>query len=165
VISAVPGEGKSTISVNLANLFASGGQSTLLIDGDLRNPELSRHLGVGAKRGLIEVIAGTTPLAEATLEVPQSVLRFLPAVLQGVKAQIGELCGFSAAENSEHAALVVEMVVRDSGHALHDCSTPAVDCAAAPGESSQSSARKNSPSAVSGNHRAPPNVCSAPKSQ
>ena len=44
VISAMPGEGKSTIAVNLANLFAAAGRSTLLIDGDMRNPQLSRLL-------------------------------------------------------------------------------------------------------------------------
>ena len=52
VISAVPGEGKSTIAVNLANVLARGGRSTLLIDADLRNPQLTRRLGADAKCGL-----------------------------------------------------------------------------------------------------------------
>ena len=54
----MPGEGKSTIAVNLANLFAAGGRSTLLIDGDMRNPQLSRLLSPDAKSGLVELIAG-----------------------------------------------------------------------------------------------------------
>ena len=82
MISASPGEGKSTIAVNLANLFAGGGQSTLLIDGDMRNPELSRQLAIDAKTGLLELIAGGIPLAKATRAIPETTLRFVPAVLQ-----------------------------------------------------------------------------------
>ena len=82
MISASPGEGKSTIAVNLANLFAGGGQSTLLIDGDMRNPELSRQLAIDAKTGLLELIAGGVPLAKAARAIPETTLRFVPAVLQ-----------------------------------------------------------------------------------
>ena len=74
VISAVPGEGKSTIAVNLANVLARGGRSTLLIDADLRNPELSRRLGADAKCGLLELMAGSVPLSQATRIVSDSKL-------------------------------------------------------------------------------------------
>ena len=42
VVSAVSGEGKSFFASNLAFLAARQGQRVLLIDGDLRNPHLSR---------------------------------------------------------------------------------------------------------------------------
>jgi|HubBroStandDraft_6_1064221.scaffolds.fasta_scaffold08112_3 succinoglycan biosynthesis transport protein ExoP len=91
VISATPGEGKSTIAVNLANLFAAGGRSTLLIDGDLRNPQLSRLLSPDAKGGLVELIAGKIAFTKAMRAIPQSTLRFIPTVLQQRIANTADL--------------------------------------------------------------------------
>ena len=91
VISAVPGEGKSTIAVNLANLFAGGARSTLLIDADMRNPELSWRLGTDAKLGLLELIAGLAPLDKMIRPVSKGTLAFLPTVLQQRIANSGDL--------------------------------------------------------------------------
>lgn len=91
VISAIPGEGKSTIAVNLANLFAGGGGSTLLIDGDMRNPELSRQLGSDAKYGLLDLIAGAVPLSKTTRPVAKSKLSFVPTVLKQRIANTSDL--------------------------------------------------------------------------
>ena len=91
VISATPGEGKSTIAVNLANLFAAGGRSTLLIDGDLRNPQLSRLLSPDAKGGLVELIAGKIAFTKAMRAIPQSTLRFIPTILQQRIANTADL--------------------------------------------------------------------------
>jgi succinoglycan biosynthesis transport protein ExoP len=91
VISAIPGEGKSTIAINLANLIAGSGRKTLLIDGDMRNPELSRQLGTDAKHGLLELIAGTVSLNQAARAVPQSTLQFVPTILQQRIANSGDL--------------------------------------------------------------------------
>ena len=91
VISALPGEGKSTIAVNLANVLARGGRSTLLIDADLRNPQLTRRLGKDAKCGLLELMAGTAHLTEATRMVSDSRLCFLPAVMRQPIANSGDL--------------------------------------------------------------------------
>ena len=91
VISALPGEGKSTVAVNLANVLARGGRSTLLIDADLRNPQLTRRLGKDAKCGLLELMAGTAHLTEATRIVSDSRLCFLPAVMRQPIANSGDL--------------------------------------------------------------------------
>jgi succinoglycan biosynthesis transport protein ExoP len=82
VISSIPGEGKTTIAVNLAQSFSAGGHTALLIDADMRNPDLSRKLGVGAETGLVEVIAGLVPLDGATCVVPRSKLHFMPTFLK-----------------------------------------------------------------------------------
>ena len=91
VISALPGEGKSTVAVNLANVLARGGRSTLLIDADLRNPQLTRRLGKDAKCGLLELMAGSVQLTEATRMVSDSTLCFLPVVMRRPISNSGDL--------------------------------------------------------------------------
>ena len=54
VTSTVPGEGKSTISSNLAQSFASHGSKTLLIDCDLRLPNIGRLLKIEGDKGLLD---------------------------------------------------------------------------------------------------------------
>lgn len=57
VCSAVPGEGKTTTALSLARAYALSGQSTLLIDADMRRPSTQRELGItNAKYGLFEVL-------------------------------------------------------------------------------------------------------------
>ena len=51
VTSTGPGEGKSTISLNLAMSFASADERVLLIDCDLRKPRLHKVLGNGEEKG------------------------------------------------------------------------------------------------------------------
>ncbi|KIC93566.1 GumC family protein [Flavihumibacter solisilvae] len=46
VTSSTTGEGKSFVSTNLATSFAANKRKTLLIDLDLRNPDIARHLDV-----------------------------------------------------------------------------------------------------------------------
>ncbi|MDO6416071.1 hypothetical protein Q4F19_16910 [Sphingomonas sp. BIUV-7] len=47
VISAQPSEGRTTLAVNLACIFAMGGARTLLVDGDLENPQLHSFFDLG----------------------------------------------------------------------------------------------------------------------
>src|SRR5205085_959231 len=70
VVSAVPGEGKSTIAANLAQLMAHAGSPTLLIDGDLRNPSLTRRMTPQAEIGVDDIIEGRVKLADATWRDP-----------------------------------------------------------------------------------------------
>jgi succinoglycan biosynthesis transport protein ExoP len=78
VSSSIDGEGKSTLSVNLALSLAAVGMRTVLVDGDLRNPELTRSLAPQAKHGLVEVAAGHVPLQQALLHDRPTGLAFLP---------------------------------------------------------------------------------------
>lgn len=57
ITSSVPGEGKTTTSINMAIAMAMNGQKTLLIDADIRKPKIHRLLAVPAKTGLTEFLA------------------------------------------------------------------------------------------------------------
>jgi exopolysaccharide transport family protein len=81
ITSAISGEGKSTLAANLAMSLSSVGVKTLLIEGDLRNPQLSRSLCPGVRTGLVEVAVSGMPLHQAILVDPESRLAFLPAPL------------------------------------------------------------------------------------
>ncbi len=65
VTSALPGEGKSTVSCNLATALARGGRRVLLVDADLRCSSIDRHLGIRKEPGL------TTLFATESTECPQ----------------------------------------------------------------------------------------------
>jgi len=56
VTSSVPGEGKSFISCNLATAFAQNGETTLLIDSDLRLGRVHKVFGVSNKIGLSNLL-------------------------------------------------------------------------------------------------------------
>jgi protein-tyrosine kinase len=61
VVSAVPGEGRSFVAANLAQAMArQPGCRALLIDADLRNPNLHVSLGTPATPGLGEYLLGET---------------------------------------------------------------------------------------------------------
>ena len=81
IVSALPGEGKSTIAVNLAQILAKSA-STLLVDADLRNPGATRALAQHADAGLLDVLLESRPPASTMLVDAESGLKFLPAVVK-----------------------------------------------------------------------------------
>ena len=65
VTSTVPGEGKSTFSINLA-FWQAKTKKVLLMEADLRRPSIMRSLGLTDERkGLSELVAGTATLEES----------------------------------------------------------------------------------------------------
>jgi capsular exopolysaccharide synthesis family protein len=58
VTSSSPGEGKTTVAAHLGTAFAEAGLRTLLVEADLRKPDLSRVFGVDASEGLSLFLAG-----------------------------------------------------------------------------------------------------------
>jgi succinoglycan biosynthesis transport protein ExoP len=78
VTSSLPGEGKTTVAVNLALAHAQT-KKTLLIDCDMRKPQVSRSLGLPpGMKGLTNLVAGTSELADGVYTVPDSRLAVLP---------------------------------------------------------------------------------------
>jgi polysaccharide biosynthesis transport protein len=79
VISALPGEGKSSIAANLAHLIAQSGSMVLLVDGDLRSPSLSRLFTPDATEGLPDILVGRATRQSVTYNLPPLPLDFIPA--------------------------------------------------------------------------------------
>jgi capsular exopolysaccharide synthesis family protein len=59
--------GKTSVAVLLAKSLASLGKKTLLVEGDLRRPSLSRHLNLISKAGLASVLTGDERDDQATI--------------------------------------------------------------------------------------------------
>jgi tyrosine-protein kinase Etk/Wzc len=79
VTSAGPSEGKSTIVTNLAITLADLAIPTLLIDCDLRKPNLHNLLTAPRDPGLTSVIMGEIPWREAIQPTAVTNLSFLPS--------------------------------------------------------------------------------------
>jgi tyrosine-protein kinase Etk/Wzc len=78
VTSAVPNQGKSLISANLAYLLAEKGLKTLLLDADMRKSTVHRYLSVSQLKGLSGVLQGTSETSDV-IATPYDNLHALPA--------------------------------------------------------------------------------------
>ena len=65
--STIPGEGKSFVTTNLALTFASHGEKVVVLDCDLRKPNIHKSLRLENLKGMIDVVGGTATLDEVTL--------------------------------------------------------------------------------------------------
>jgi capsular exopolysaccharide synthesis family protein len=80
ITSTIPGEGKSTVSANLAITLAHRRQQKiLLVDGDLRRPVLAHEFGLGYQAGLSECLRGESRPISNIYRLEEAGLWFLPA--------------------------------------------------------------------------------------
>jgi capsular exopolysaccharide synthesis family protein len=77
VTSALPNEGKSTISANLARALAMGGSRVLLVDADLRKGALHEMLGLQREPGLAELLRKPDTFDQVVQRNGRSNLAFL----------------------------------------------------------------------------------------
>lgn len=77
VTSPSSGDGKSTVSSNLAVVMAQSGRRVLLIDCDLRRPSQHARFGVANQIGVSSVIVGDNTIEEATQEIGIRNLRII----------------------------------------------------------------------------------------
>jgi succinoglycan biosynthesis transport protein ExoP len=68
VVSSLPGEGKTTLSIGLAQQFASLGKKVLFIEGDFRKLGTNSLLGVQDRGTLSQVIAGELDISKAIVK-------------------------------------------------------------------------------------------------
>ncbi|MGY4304019.1 succinoglycan biosynthesis transport protein ExoP [Bradyrhizobium sp. USDA 4369] len=79
IVSALPGEGKTTVAAGFAAFVAKSGAKTLLIDGDLRNPSMTATLGYEDGPGLLDLVAGKSTLRELIISDMTNKFDFIPA--------------------------------------------------------------------------------------
>jgi capsular exopolysaccharide synthesis family protein len=60
--SFISGEGKSFVSINLANSLSVTGAKTIILEFDLRNPRMNKSLHISNEKGLSNYIAGDEPV-------------------------------------------------------------------------------------------------------
>ena len=80
ITSTIPQEGKSIVSANLACALSSGTrQKTLLLEGDIRRPSLSKVFGLKEYPGISEWLEGKRTLLESIYQLEPAGIWFLPA--------------------------------------------------------------------------------------
>jgi polysaccharide biosynthesis transport protein len=79
IVSALPGEGKTTVAAGLADFLAKSGSRTLLIDADLRNPSMSKMLGYAGTPGVLDMVANQTSFEDLVITDSKHKFDFLPS--------------------------------------------------------------------------------------
>lgn len=79
ITSATAGEGKTTLTAQLAACCAKAGVSTLVIDADMRRATLSRILNEESSSGLSDVLQGEADVDDAVISLPDAGFHFLAA--------------------------------------------------------------------------------------
>lgn len=94
--SSVPGEGKTTMSLSLAQNFTGMGKKVLIIEGDIRRRVFGQYLNSTQQEGLITVLSGEKTLEEVILKDDR--------VGHGTDILIGENSSVNAADLFSSAA-------------------------------------------------------------
>jgi capsular exopolysaccharide synthesis family protein len=79
IVSALPGEGKTTVASGFAAFVAKSGSRTLLIDADLRNPSLTKTLGYANAPGLLNMVADESDFHDLVISDSKYKFDFLPS--------------------------------------------------------------------------------------
>ena len=77
--STIPSEGKTFVTTNCAITFASHGERTVVVDADLRMPNVAKGLDISSRTGVIQYLSGETDLDGAIVKDYLPNLDILPA--------------------------------------------------------------------------------------
>ena len=113
ISSSIPGEGKSTIAINLAVSLADAGARVILVDADLRRPSIAEYLGIEGGVGLTTVLIGRAEVEDVVQPLGKTSLDLLPA--GQIPPNPSELLGSVAmADLLERLSESYDMVLLDS---------------------------------------------------
>lgn len=112
ITSSLAGEGKTETAVNLARVLAHAGESVLLVDADLRRPQVAQRMHLDAELGLVDVLTGRGTLDDFRIEISSGNLSVLPA--GAVPPNPSELLGSAA------MAQLVAAAEKDFDYVLFD---------------------------------------------
>ncbi|TKA11624.1 polysaccharide biosynthesis tyrosine autokinase [Actinacidiphila oryziradicis] len=112
VTSALPGEGKTSVTVNLAAAMAEAGAKVCLVETDLRRPNVARALGLVGDAGLTSCLIGQADVRQ----VLQSTGTFTVLTSGAVPPNPAELLG------SEQFSSVLATLSEEFDHVLIDTS-------------------------------------------
>ncbi len=79
VTSTIPGEGKSFTTTNLALTFAAHGEKVVIIDCDLRKPNIHKSFRLENLKGVIDICAGTQTIDQVLCKNVHPNLDVIPA--------------------------------------------------------------------------------------
>jgi polysaccharide biosynthesis transport protein len=82
IVSALPGEGKTTVALGFAAFVAKSGARTLIVDADLRNPSMTRSLGYTNAPGLLNMVAEKSDFDRLVITDSKFRFDFLPSSTQ-----------------------------------------------------------------------------------
>lgn len=73
ITSSNPGEGKSTVSSNLAFILSQGGKRVIVVDADLRKPTIHKKFRVDNREGLTEILIGKKNINEVSKKIDENI--------------------------------------------------------------------------------------------
>lgn len=115
VTSPTMGEGKTTLSINLAMNLAKTGHRVLLIDGDLRKPDIARMLNLPKHSwGLQDVLLGLKPFEEAVRTLPLTGLDVMTTDYRNTSTVIEQLSQPETAECIKNISEHYDHVIIDT---------------------------------------------------
>jgi capsular exopolysaccharide synthesis family protein len=113
ISSSIPGEGKSTIAINLAISLADSGSRVILVDADLRRPSMAEYVGIEGGVGLTTVLIGRAEVEDVVQPLGKTSLDLLPS--GQIPPNPSELLGSVAmADLLERLSASYDMVLLDS---------------------------------------------------
>ena len=73
ITSSNPGEGKSTVSSNLAFILSQGGKKVIVVDADLRKPTIHKKFRIDNREGLTEILIGKKKISDVCKKVEENI--------------------------------------------------------------------------------------------
>ena len=119
VTSALPNEGKTTTSINLAISLAQGGNRVILVETDLRRPTISNYMEIPTKKGGVSHILSSNkrialPLIQSQIE--KTDVKGLDVIFAGkIPSNPSELLG------SANFSSVVDVLRKRYEYVIFDC--------------------------------------------